>query len=308
MTTDRHTTLSPLRKQDIGISVLLAVGALALYVRTLAPTLLLGDGAEFQTLAATLGMAHPTGYPIYLILGKLFTWLPIGSVAYRVNLLSACAAALAVALLYLLGRRLGIRGSAALVGPLALGVCNLFWWHAVIAEVYTLGAAFIAGILLLLFTWRHTGDWRWLLAAGLLGGLSLGVHTTIMLAAPAVLIYLLVTACRWKDWAGAIVGAAAGLALALLAFFILDAHDASASFYNSTARPWLSRWDLYPNGFATPFQRIAFLISARQFQWATQLVSLNDMQMHLTQYWSFLRGGWPLLTIGLMVGGLLTTL
>src|SRR3954447_21895470 len=243
MTTECHSRLSPLGKHDIGISVLLAVSALALYVRTLAPALLLGDGAEFQTLAATLGMAHPTGYPIYLLLGKLFTWLPIGTTAYRVNLLSACAAALALALLYLLGRRLGCRRSAALVGPLALGVCHLFWWHAVMAEVYTLGAMFLAGVLLLLFTWRHTGNWRWLLAAGLLGGLSLGVHTTVMLAAPAVLIYLLLTTRRWADWAGAIAGAAAGVALALLAFVILDARDAPASFYNSTARPWLSRWD-----------------------------------------------------------------
>src|SRR4051794_12745151 len=113
MTTDCNPRLSPVSKQDIGISVLLSVGVLALYVRTLAPTLLLGDGAEFQTLAATLGMAHPTGYPIYLLLAKLFTWLPVDSIAYRVNLLSACAAALAVALVYLLGRRLGSRRSSA---------------------------------------------------------------------------------------------------------------------------------------------------------------------------------------------------
>jgi hypothetical protein len=308
MTTDCHPCLNRLTKQDIGISVVLAAGALTLYVRTLAPTLLLGDSAEFQTLAATLGMAHPTGYTIYLLLGKLFTWLPIGNVAYRVNLLSACAAALAVALLYLIGRRLGIRCSAALVGPLALGVCPLFWWHAVIAEVYTLGAMFITGVLLMLFTWRHTGNWRWLFVAGLLGGLSMGVHTTVMLAAPAVLIYLLLTARRWADWAGAIAGAVAGVALALLAFLSLDARDASASFYNSTARPWLSRWDLYPSGFATPFQRISFLISAREFQWATQLVSLNVMKERLAQYWAFLRGGWPLLTIGLMAFGLVITL
>src|SRR5215212_10615094 len=107
MTTDCSTHLRPLSKQDISISALLATGALALYVRTLAPALLLGDGAEFQILAATLGIAHPTGYPIYLLLGKLFTWLPIGSIAYRVNLLSASAGALALALLYLIGRTLG---------------------------------------------------------------------------------------------------------------------------------------------------------------------------------------------------------
>src|SRR5688572_6250461 len=115
MTTERCLHLSPSTKHDIAVSVLLALGALALYVRTLAPTLLLGDSAEFQTLASTLGVAHPTGYPVYLLLGKLFTWLPTGSIAYRVNLLSASAAALGLALLYLLGRRLGCRRSAALV-------------------------------------------------------------------------------------------------------------------------------------------------------------------------------------------------
>jgi hypothetical protein len=69
----------------------------------------------------------------------------------------------------------------------------------------------------------------------------------------------------------------------------------------------LSRWGLYPNGFATPQQRIAFLISAREFQWATRLVSLSDIQQRLERYWSFLHGGWPLFTIGLMAIGLTTT-
>jgi hypothetical protein len=305
--TERDPCLSPLTRQDVGISVLLAVGALALYVRTLAPTLLLGDSAEFQTLAATLGLAHPTGYPLYLLVGKLFTWLPIGSIAYRVNLLSACAAALVIGLLYLLGRRLGSRPSAALAGPLALAVCDLFWWHAVIAEVYTLGAAVVAGVLLLLMNWRHTGDWRFLFAAGLLGGLSLGVHSTVALAAPAALIYLMLTARRWASWTSAIVGTAAGVALALVAFLILDARDAPASFYNSTVRPWLSRWDFYSSGFATPVQRIAFLMSARQFQSVMGGVSPNDLEVHLSQYWDFLRRGWSLPAIGLMIVGLATT-
>jgi hypothetical protein len=100
----------------------------------------------------------------------------------------------------------------------------------------------------------------------------------------------------------------AGVVLALLAFLTLDSHDAQASFYNSTARPWLSRWELYPDGFATPFQRIIFLISARQFQWAAQHISLNDPQEHLAQYWRFLHAEWDSPAIGLMVLGLATTL
>jgi hypothetical protein len=58
---------------NVLISALLFVAALALYIRTLAPFLLFGDSAEFQTIASTLGIGHPTGYPIYILLAKVFT-------------------------------------------------------------------------------------------------------------------------------------------------------------------------------------------------------------------------------------------
>src|SRR6476620_7305625 len=62
--------------------------ALVLYLRTLAPSVMPGDYAEFQMAAAVLGVPHPTGYPLYIMLGKLFTLLPFGDVAFRVNLSS----------------------------------------------------------------------------------------------------------------------------------------------------------------------------------------------------------------------------
>lgn len=63
---------------------------MGLYLPTLAPGLLYGDSAELQTLAQTLGLTHPTGYPVYVLIARLFVALvPLGSIAYRVNLLSA---------------------------------------------------------------------------------------------------------------------------------------------------------------------------------------------------------------------------
>ena len=100
---------------------------LAIYIRTLAPSLLLGDSAEFQTLSATLGMTHPTGYPVYLLAGKLFTLLPVGAIPARVSLLSAVCGALALGLLYLLVIVLTGRRLAALPGPLLLGGVGVFW-------------------------------------------------------------------------------------------------------------------------------------------------------------------------------------
>src|SRR6185436_5862821 len=83
------------RNPSYAVSWLL-VGALfgltlLLYLLTLAPSVvtLFDDSLEFQLVTYRLGIAHPTGYPLYTLLGKLFTFLPIGNVAYRVNVMSA---------------------------------------------------------------------------------------------------------------------------------------------------------------------------------------------------------------------------
>ena len=73
----------------------------AVYFYTLAPTVVGGDSGELITAAHTLGVVHPPGYPLYTVLTKLFTLLPFGEIAWRVNLLSAVSGALAAALLCL---------------------------------------------------------------------------------------------------------------------------------------------------------------------------------------------------------------
>src|SRR5512140_322715 len=80
--------------------------ALAMYTWTVAPSVMPGDYAEFQMCAAILGIPHPTGYPLYVLLGKLFTLLPFGDVAYRVNLSSAVYMAGAATMLYAVGLRI----------------------------------------------------------------------------------------------------------------------------------------------------------------------------------------------------------
>jgi Protein of unknown function (DUF2723) len=119
---------------------------LAVYVRTAAPSVLSGDSAEFQLAAPLLGVPHPTTYPLYVLLGKLATLLvPFGDMAWRVTLVSALSAALAVALFYMLARRVaGLPGAA--VAALALGVAPGLWNAATLAEVYALLAALLAGL------------------------------------------------------------------------------------------------------------------------------------------------------------------
>jgi hypothetical protein len=82
----------------------LAVSMMAVYLSTIAPGLTWAnngsDVGDYISAAATSGIAHPTGYPFYLLLARLFQFLPVGSLAFRTNLLSAFAVMSAAVLLY----------------------------------------------------------------------------------------------------------------------------------------------------------------------------------------------------------------
>ncbi len=150
------------RVGDGVLAVALGGAALGLYLRTLAPSVatLFDDSLEFQLVCYLPGVAHPTGYPLYTLLGKAFTLLPWGDVAFRVNLLSALMGALAVALTFLLARRLTRRRLPALVGAGALAVSPVFWSQSTIAEVYALHLALVQGLFLLALVWAEQNPLR----------------------------------------------------------------------------------------------------------------------------------------------------
>src|SRR5919107_6194634 len=107
----------------LGGAVAVLVGIL--YIGTLAPTVLpygapdTLDSPMLQAEVAVLGVGHPTGYPTYIMLTHLFTYLPFGDPAYRVNLASAAYGAAAVFVVYLAGLRLGGGAVSAAGGALA---------------------------------------------------------------------------------------------------------------------------------------------------------------------------------------------
>ena len=120
---------------------------LLVYLLTLSPYVGRADTFEFQVTALRLGIAHPTGYPLYVLLGKLFTLLPFGTLAWKVNLTAAVCAAGAVGLVYLLIHRLTQRPTIAVLAALALAWSSSVWSQAIIAEVYALNLLFVAGAL-----------------------------------------------------------------------------------------------------------------------------------------------------------------
>ncbi len=283
-----------MKRADPAIALTLFIASLALYVRTLAPSLLFGDSAEFQTIASTLGIGHPTGYPVYILLAKLFTFIPVHDVAYRVNFFSAFCAALTISLIYLILRKLGTWIIPALYGSLALALAPLFWKHATIAEIYTPSAACLALIVFAVLHVKETNDPRWLFIAGLLGGLSLGIHTTVALAAPAILIYLGISFFfplsatnerrKMKDAAFALYGSLLGIAIFLSAFLLLDSIDSPAGYYNTVVRPSLSVWDMTPADFDSPLERLAFLYFPPQFKGQLFAVSFDQSLTRLTDF------------------------
>lgn len=176
---------------------LIALGSLVVYLFTLAPNVYGFDSAEFATGAYSLGIVHPPGFPLYMLLGKLFSLLPFGSVAYRLNLMSAVFAALTVYVLYQVIIKITGRAWIAWVSSAFLAFSIYFWNMSVVAEVYTLHTFFLVLELYILLRWRETGKQSALILFAFIFGLSLTNHTTGLLFAPGFAL-LIVSSSKWK--------------------------------------------------------------------------------------------------------------
>src|SRR4029078_13207453 len=97
---------------------------------------------------------HPTGYPLQVLIHYAWSFVPIGSVAYRLNLLDAIFAAGAVAMLVGLCRQAGLGPAASAVAGLSLAFGELWWSQAVRGDKYTLNGLFLVLVLVLLLRWR----------------------------------------------------------------------------------------------------------------------------------------------------------
>jgi 4-amino-4-deoxy-L-arabinose transferase-like glycosyltransferase len=179
------------------IAVLVGLAALIVYVRTLAPSIVWGDSPELTTAAFTAGVPHPTGYPLYMILAHAFLWMfPAGSIAYRMNLLSALSGSAAVALIYLLLLRVTHSRWSSLVAALLFAFGRTFWSQAVIAEHYPFEMVCMAAALICVLTWDRRGGRRWLWASALIYGLCLTHHMMSLLLAPGLLFLALTSRHR----------------------------------------------------------------------------------------------------------------
>lgn len=212
----------------------LTVGSIVfiLYLATLGDRVGRADTFEFQVVAPQLGIAHPTGYPLYVLIGKLFSFLPLGSMAWRINLTSAVFGTIAVVLTYRLiiailkpvrqpERSSGIEDSttqskaaanairlSAAIAAMALAASSVFWSQAVIAEVYALNALFVAVIisaLVRLIQNKSTvvaGQRSAVYWLALTFGLALAHHLTSVILIPPIALTLILVwpKLKVKQW------------------------------------------------------------------------------------------------------------
>jgi hypothetical protein len=199
--------------------LLIAICALAVYVATLAPSIGPGDSPELTAAVWTLGVTHPTGYPLYTLLGYAFAHLlPLGSVAYRLNLFSTLTMVGGLVLLYTVARRIGARRLPSLAATLLLAFTPTLWSQALVAEVYALHVLLLAAVLAAGLTWDRRGELRWLRLTLFLYGLAFTHHLMSALLAPG-LLYLALTsrhrAMLWRHGAGLLLCFAVPLLLYL---------------------------------------------------------------------------------------------
>ena len=187
----------------------------ALYMATLAPSVTFFDSGEFMTAAASLGSAHSPGYPLFLMYVKPFTWLPLGNIAFRINVATAVSSSLACLTVYiltffLLKNEVLIENQrfnqvtvklAALAAAVLFGVTPRLWLQSNHDKPYPLLAFIAAIIFFMLLKWQEQyreGVERpsYVYVCTFLAGLAMAVHQTVVLLLPAW--FLMITLTDWR--------------------------------------------------------------------------------------------------------------
>ncbi len=162
------------------------------------------DSGEFITAIKVIGIAHPPGFPTYILLGKLFSSVPLAdSFAFKVSLFSAVASAFSLSLLVICTRLFlklkdkisipsWVQAGSILLAVCILGTRSVFWEQSNVAEVYSLNLFFILGLLFLALKFRQTSNWKYFYLGSFIAGLGLGNHPILLFFLPSLGLF-----CLW---------------------------------------------------------------------------------------------------------------
>lgn len=219
--------------------LLVFVAMLVIYVRTLLPGTVGGDAGELQYAGPLLALVHPTGQPLYVLLGKVWSIvIPFGDAAYRMNLLAAVSVALGCTLLTWFQMRAGANPAPAMAAGLVLGLGATVWGQAVIADKYGFNVLLASLITGLALWWDKTygqpGADRRLYMLALAFSVGLLHHRSLALFAPGLGLMVLyrLRADTWRDWRRALKCAGLAIIPALVVY--------------PTVLPWLRSRQMTP--------------------------------------------------------------
>ena len=192
---------------------------LALYAAGTCPTVFVGDGGELISAAYLMGIPHSPGYPLFCLLGKLFTWLPLGTIAFRVNLVAPFFAALAVLFLYyFLKKAVSGSGLFAFLFAALFAFTEAFWSQATHAKgaLYIMNIFFLALSSWFLASWYYERKNKYIYLVAFFSGLALANHHTALAFLPGFLLFFFFSDRRRvmniKLMAGSLLFFLAGLA------------------------------------------------------------------------------------------------
>ena len=211
------------RRSQYLLGAAITFGTFVVYALTMAPTLSYWDCGEFIACSYILGIPHPPGTPLYVLIGRVFSLLPISpDMAVRINYVSVVSSALAAGMAFFVMTRL-IRDAlvpdqqaldrwhgvlslcGGVSGALFLAFSSTHWNNAVEAEVYGPSMFLILVLCWLALRWRNRldsqrGD-KYLVAIGYVALLSLGIHMTVYLVTPVIFLFIaMVDASLRRDW------------------------------------------------------------------------------------------------------------
>jgi hypothetical protein len=256
-----------------GKKVPLTAGAalLAAYIATLAPGVTYWDSGEFLAAMKTLGIPHPPGTPLYILVGNVWGMMlsPLFGFAYSVNLLSAASTAAACAIFaFLMERWTGDR-MASLAGALLAGLMSSVWLNANETEIYAPALLVSALLVLVADNRRTTGEARWVVLFAYLCGLGWALQLSALVAVPGAFMLLVAGGRpRARVIAGGLVVAAIG-ASAVLFMLVRAAHDPGVNQGNPSS--WQAFLDVLNR---RQYQPVSIL--PRQAPWWIQIGNLFE--------------------------------
>lgn len=196
-----------------------AIAAIAiLYVLSLPSQPGSWDTGEMQTVPYLFGIAHPTGFPLFVILGYVFSHaVPLGTVAYRLNLMSALCMTGVAAALFACAQEMEIPVWIGAPAVLVFATTRIVWQHATRSEVHDLALLFLAILLAIVLRWIKSGDRRLLFAGAGAFAAAIATHAIAIMVLPALILALAFRRRDLRAWDLATTCGIAALGLALYA-------------------------------------------------------------------------------------------